>query len=315
MKIGEVSGQTPHGVAYEMDSFVACIQKATSYWGQSASYDCVAALSGMAFAPALHKGEMCVGCWMEFSSDLRARFLGHALGFSVLSTGRPATEGDMAFDEFCARGQAAIARSGVLLIGPTPRWHLHTSWPGDLEQEMLPGRCSNLGCLPGCDGPVKLYLLTPYEPALTRAEATREALKFAAATTLGRIESTDVIFGTAMYDSLLEHLENCEDGLCPADKGDGMACLDRKVCRTHFACLSAGNFLRKATAFVPDLRGNGHLLSAASVFETMAAELSGLTNPAKSADELGKVLLEKLNRIRSLHVRAAAHLDHLCSLL
>jgi hypothetical protein len=252
---------------------------------------------------------------MEFNSDLRARFLGHALGFTVVSHGRPPTEGDVPLPEFQRRARSAIARSGVLILGPTPRWKLYTTWPEDIERCLLPHRCSNLECLGNNDSPVRMYLLSPNEPALTRAEATREALKFAAASALGRVESQYASFGTALYDRLLMQVQGSDSHFCPAEGGNGESCLRRRACRTHSACLSAGNFLRRATRFVPDLRDNPNLLVAAQTFDSISKELSIIAATRALCMDGPSDLPERLRRIRQLHERAADHLDGLSTVL
>jgi hypothetical protein len=249
---------------------------------------------------------------MEFTSDLRTPFLGHALGFSVSRT-RP--HDGSRFEAFCERARAAMPRSGVLLLGPTPRWSLHTAWPADLDAEMGTQTCTNRRYLPRAVSGVRLYLLRPHEPVLTRCEATREALKFAAASALGVMQSASVSFGTALYDGLIDRLAAGANGLCPSDSGRGERCLARRLERAGFACTSAAGFLGKAPRFVPDLQHDRHLAGAADAFRTMAREFGRIAALPSLSQQSRPLVGQRLRRVRDLHQNAAAHLSDLCALL
>jgi hypothetical protein len=180
---------------------------------------------------------------------------------------------------------------------------------------MQPKPCHNMACGPTGSTAVRLYLLRPHEPVLTRSEATREALKFAAATTLGRVESGCVAYGTAFYDGLLTQIQNSRERFCPNGGHDGEVCLQRKICQGRLACASAGQFLRRATDFVPQLQGNRHLLVAAAAFDAMRQEFATLAALGGQPLSRQDLALDSLLRVRKLHNRAATHLDQLCAVL
>lgn len=299
----------------EADSFAACLHTAMAYWGRDASYGCIAALSGTAFAPALRNGTACSCCWLEFGSDSRTDFLGHALGFSTeKAEGQP----DSYLDEpFASHVRAALARGAVLVAGPTPRWTLWTSWPDVLPEKPHELICANATLCPECTN-TRIYLLRPLEPCLTRAEATREALTFAAAAATGQVQTECTRFGVSFYDSWLEQL-NSQGDLCPANRDVGSECVRRMLRRTRWAQLSAVHFLGRAQEFVPALRENTHVAGALAAYQDMATSVAGLIEtwglPTAGKQGCKSELMAVLRAIRDLHQQATAHLSAVAAIL
>jgi len=295
----------------EADSLSACVWAALSHWGQPVAYDCVAGLSGAAFCPALRTTESCAAWWMESRSDARLEFLGHALGFAV----EPSPDLRHADDRarFGARARRALAAGDVVLCASWPCWSLVAEWRDE------PGRMglappSGLEGVCQADEAARLYILRPAQRTLTRCEALRDALRFAAAAANGHRQEEGLAYGGELYAAWQGRLR--QEQFCPDCGDNDWRCAQRTARRARGCQASAAHFLSRASALLPPLAGNDALQSAEGAYLAMAHKLTpyaanGGLNGEWLAPEVRAGYAQDVADVGCLHQEAARNLSQL----
>lgn len=288
------------GRHYEVDSFVACIQSALSFWNRPVPYHWVAGLAGAAFAPALDNGCACAACMGASCGNTRLAFLGHALGFSSERLGS---------DDGEQRARQAAQEGQIVLCDSPPAWGILTAWnegqrpelsrPAGLTRPELFARDSSL------------YVLRPATRCLTGYEAYREALCFAAELASGGCNGDEATYGEQAYDRWLEQAD--EAWFCPNGRPDGWHCARMAASRARSAQHEAVRFLESATRFPVPRRAARALSGAAIAYGAMASALSvhaheGNATAGEPRPQERDGYRRAVRRARRLHRRAARHL-------
>ncbi len=288
------------GRHYEVDSFVACVQAALSFWNRPVPYHWVAGLSAAAFAPTLEAGCACAGCIAASCGDMRLAFLGHALGFNAERL--RASEGRL-------RARQAAQEGQVVLCDSPPAWGILTDWPKGQQ-----ARLARPAGLPHSDLVAEgssLYVLRPAERCLTSYEAFREALCFGAELASGDCDGEDRVFGERTYDRWLQQADGSD--FCPNGRPDGWRCARKAASRACTTQREAVRFLASGGNFPVPRRAARALNSAADAYGTMASALACQAHGARA--QAGQARSEDrgayrtaVSRARRLHRRAARHL-------
>ncbi len=272
-----------------LDSFAVCVAAALSYWGRPASYDCVAALAGPAFSPALDEDEPCARRWIEAGNDLRIGFLADALGFEAR---RAPAEEPVATRSM----EVAIRRCG-------------TTWQmaGDVAAREPQRREAGL-----------TYVLSPTRRSLTQGEALGAALAFGARIAAPDFRRQNCAFGGALYEAWLARARSGE--LCPPCGESGWRCAARTARRARRAHLAAATFLGRVGAFLPRTRQVPLAEQAAATYQRMAALLGDYANGAAMREVVASArgraaYADAVARVRDLHRRAAGRLALLARVL
>jgi hypothetical protein len=243
---------------------------------------------------------------MEAGNDARIEFVGHALGFSV----EPSPEDSEDRAEFAHRAGAAVAEGGVVICRAWPCWSIVRDWhedPGRRRYLTPAGLESFFEAVPGAS----LYVLRPAEPALTRCEALREAVRFGADVASGRAGVPGCQYGGRLYDAWLLRLEN--EQLCPDCGENGWRCAERTASRARGTQISAAHFLSRAQSFLPALAGDPSVGEAAGSYGIMADALEQYTWGSGLRGTWGdpgrhEQYVQDVQSVRNLHARAADHL-------
>jgi hypothetical protein len=272
-----------------LDSFALCITAALSFWGRPVSYDCVAALAGPAFSPALDQEEPCAHRWIEAGNDLRIGFLGHALGFRA----RKATD---------------VTELAMRSIDVPMRRCGKTWWIVEDAAEGGPKRWET----------DLTYVLRPTERSLTQGEALGAALAFAARIAAPAFRRDNCAFGGALYEAWLARARDGD--LCPPCGENGWRCAARTARRARRTHQAAAAFLRRVGAFLPRARQVPLAGEAADAYERMAGLLSDYAKGPGMQQALGSATgratyADTIARVRDLHRRAAGRLELLARAL
>jgi hypothetical protein len=297
------------GNGHEVDSLAACMHAALSQWGRQVAYDCVAGLSGSAFSPALRRGEECAAWWMEGWSEARMEFVGHAVGFSVERI--PNEEEDGA--EFARRVRAAVAGKAVVLCRSWPCWSILEDWHDDPARR---GYLAPAGLEPvwRLATDASYYVIRPAEPALTRCEALREAVRYGARVADGEAGSPECEFGGRLYEAWMQRLH--EEPFCPTCGENSWHCAERLASRARGNQLSAAHFLSRAQSFLPPLASDPSAGEAAGSYGIMADTLAPYTwgtglNLTWGDPEGRSRYVRDVETVRELHGRAADYLGRI----
>jgi len=300
--------------ADSLDSFAACIQRAFQYWGRPVPYDCVAALSGVAFSPSVKTSSPCRAWWCGPGGDVRLEFMGYALGFTAerLPDAPPAPE---KWPADCTEHiRSALTGGGVLLCGSWPRWSILTGREHEIGQLTLFGLPA---LTPPCRAALvgRAYILRPAQRTITRCEAVRDALQFGAGLATGTHERRGYACGAEFYDEWLDLLTNgC---MCPECAHSSDFCARRTARTVRSTQLCAASFLARAKHMIPSLRMGRKVDQAAAAYLAMARKLEpwSVASPSGMPTANPDRCAADVEEVRRLHDRAASVLSDVAARL
>jgi hypothetical protein len=298
-------------------SLAACIAQAMAYWGHRVSRDYVAALSGGAFSPVVPAEGECGQWWSVAGNDARLEFMGYPLGFTVEPAPEEALRDEAGAAAFGRRAACALRHRGVLLCGMWPSWSVVAGDGNGLAADALLG-------LAGLDASTKLradaraYILRPANRALTRREATAEALRFGAAVAVDDCPCEAYAYGGRFYDTVARAAERGR--ICPSCPDSGGHCAERITGRVREAQLCGARFFGRAGALLPRLRDDPCLEYLARTYRQMAEILTPYADGGRLSllwddpQRRGQYVRD-LRRAGRLHDHAARALAHLVARL
>ena len=285
------------------DSFVAGLCGILKSWNRDVDYAYVAGLSGIAFSPVLDTGEDCRAWWTEGGDDIRLDFLGQALGFTVekiqVGTGVDDWEAYASFDDMpeqrarhLRRLRSAMSEGKMVIVRTWPSWSVLAGWSDDLTKipfETMPGFGDLVGRILGPNKTGLAYIISIAEPALSKDEASREALTFGKTVADGSFENDRFHYGGEIYTAFAERLDH--EVFCEPCGDRSWSCAIRTLRRIGGTANSAADFLEQNSldAVAKEYRAIG---SAASGYKGKQLE-EGWRDPAFRAG-LAQQLLKLL---------------------
>ncbi len=293
------------------------MQSAVGHWGTKAAYECIGALSGTVFAPALCVGASRSTSWHSCTSDMRIEFMGHALGFTVERPPAMAYRSAAVARTFVDHAAQALSEGAVILCGTWPCWEMATEQDGGVDQ-LCALRVSREGGERPLPPAARVYVLQNAVHTLTRCEAIREALRFGANVASGAYKQNGHAFGHCFFEAWSEAVSDGRP--CPESDDGCLHCAHRtvrRVCRMEFA---ASGFLDRAkSALEPTLSAKG-LTAAARAYEAMGEVLQPYTREGYLQETWRNVDLRgdyaaNVDRLSQLHSRAAEGLTTLAARL
>jgi hypothetical protein len=247
---------------------------------------------------------------MEAGSDVRIRFLGHALGFTV----RVVHVGNRLDHEQEASSACAVCEAmqdgAIVLCRSWPLWSIVTRWEANAQRPSLvgPEGSEDLRRFPPN---ATMYVLQRTSRALTNGEAIRAAMHFGAEVAAEPGGRRQASYGGKLYDAWSVKLGN--DTFCPQCGPDEWQCAHRTATRARGTQLAAVRFLNDVYTA---LQGNGQredLRNAACTFAAMASELKPYVQGDFAAtwhDARGRAqYAASVARLTELHRRAADHMQ------